>query len=182
MADPILHVSCHSQATEIWRYRFRSVDRTDTRHSRSWAVPTLRWRRGGPDLRHWRHPRGSRGLGRRCSAGCPSLTADDTVVFLGDYIDRGPDSAGVVAWVRELTRRRPHAKIVCLRGNHEDAWLQVVEEGWPEFVMPRGNGCLECYRSFKGLPYPERRRDPDRTKSSRRCSTGGSSRPTSSSG
>ena len=83
----------------------------------------------------------------------PELVADDTVVFLGDYIDRGPNSAGVVAWVRELTTKTP-AKVVTLRGNHEDAWLQVVDEGWPEFVMPRGNGCLECFRSFKGLPVP----------------------------
>ncbi|HSD86639.1 MAG TPA: metallophosphoesterase family protein [Kofleriaceae bacterium] len=83
----------------------------------------------------------------------PPLVADDTVVFLGDYIDRGPDSAGVVAWVRDLAHRIP-AKVVCLRGNHEDAWIQVAEEGWPEFVMPRGNGCLECYRSFKGLEIP----------------------------
>jgi serine/threonine protein phosphatase 1 len=83
----------------------------------------------------------------------PALTSDDTVVFLGDYIDRGPDSAGVVTWVRDFIRTTP-AKVVCLRGNHEDAWLQVLEDGWPEFVMPRGNGCLECYRSFKGLPVP----------------------------
>lgn len=83
----------------------------------------------------------------------PPLTSDDTLVFLGDYIDRGPNSAGVVARVRELVSQSP-AKVVCLRGNHEDAWLQVLDEGWPEFIMPRSNGCLECYRSFKGLPLP----------------------------
>lgn len=83
----------------------------------------------------------------------PALTSDDTVVFLGDYIDRGPDSAGVVAWLRDFIRTCP-AKVVALRGNHEDAWLQVVDKGWAEFVLPRGNGCLECYRSFKGQPIP----------------------------
>jgi serine/threonine protein phosphatase 1 len=83
----------------------------------------------------------------------PSLTADDTVVFLGDYIDRGPESAGVVEFVRELTARGP-ARIIALRGNHEDAWLQVIDRGWPEFVMPRSNGCFECYRSFTGGPPP----------------------------
>jgi serine/threonine protein phosphatase 1 len=39
-------------------------------------------------------------------------------VFLGDYIDRGPDSRGVV----ELLMRRQQAQpgtVVCLRGNHE---------------------------------------------------------------
>jgi serine/threonine protein phosphatase 1 len=89
----------------------------------------------------------------------PALTADDTLVFLGDYVDRGPDSAGVVRWVRELTAATP-ARVVCLRGNHEDAWLQVVEEGWPEFILPRGNGCLECYRSFLGLAVPDEKEVP----------------------
>lgn len=83
----------------------------------------------------------------------PPLTDDDTVVFLGDYLDRGPDSAGVVAWIRALTKSSP-ASIVTLRGNHEDAWLQVADRGWPEFVLPRSNGCFECYRSFTGGPVP----------------------------
>jgi serine/threonine protein phosphatase 1 len=83
----------------------------------------------------------------------PALATDDTVVFLGDYVDRGPDSAGVVAWVRALAANGS-AKVVALRGNHEDAWLQVAERGWPEFILPRGNGCLECYRSFTGGPQP----------------------------
>lgn len=84
----------------------------------------------------------------------PALTSEDTLVFLGDFIDRGPNSAGVVAWVRKLLGSTP-AKVVCLRGNHEDAWLQVLEEGWPEFILPRGNGCLECLRSFSGQPVPD---------------------------
>jgi serine/threonine protein phosphatase 1 len=83
----------------------------------------------------------------------PEITSNDTVVFLGDYIDRGPNSAGVVHWVRDFTARTP-AKVVALRGNHEDAWLHVIERGWPEFVLPRGNGCLESYRSFQGGPVP----------------------------
>jgi serine/threonine protein phosphatase 1 len=83
----------------------------------------------------------------------PVPGAQDTVVFLGDYIDRGPDSAGVVQWVRDF-QKTTDARVVALRGNHEDAWLQVVERGWPEFIMPRGNGCLESLRSFKGQPVP----------------------------
>lgn len=83
----------------------------------------------------------------------PPLDADDTLVFVGDYVDRGPDSAGVIARLRGLAADGP-ARVVALRGNHEDAWVQIVDQGWPEFVMPRGNGCLECYRSFRGLPPP----------------------------
>lgn len=87
----------------------------------------------------------------------PVLGADDTLVLLGDYLDRGPDSAGVVAHVRELAERTPGPgapRVIALRGNHEDAWLQVIDRGWPEFVLPRSNGCLECYRSFRGLSIP----------------------------
>lgn len=84
----------------------------------------------------------------------PAMTADDTIVFLGDYIDRGPESAGVVAFVRRLEQDGP-AKVIALRGNHEDAWLQVIDKGWPEFIMPRANGCLESYRSFTGGAPPE---------------------------
>jgi len=83
----------------------------------------------------------------------PTLASSDTVVFLGDYIDRGPDSAGVVARIRGLATTSP-AKVVALRGNHEDAWLHVVDTGWPEFVLPRSNGCFECYRSFTGGARP----------------------------
>lgn len=90
----------------------------------------------------------------------PELDRGDTLVFVGDYIDRGPCSAQVIALLRELPSRTP-AQVVALRGNHEDAWLQVVERGWPEFVFPRGNGCLEALRSFQGRPPPEEDEMPE---------------------
>ncbi len=83
----------------------------------------------------------------------PELTADDTVVFLGDYLDRGPRSAQVIDYVRNLPAATS-ARVVTLRGNHEDAWLRVVKEGWDEFVLPPLNGCLAAYRSFVGGPIP----------------------------
>jgi serine/threonine protein phosphatase 1 len=83
----------------------------------------------------------------------PTLTKDDTLVFVGDYIDRGPKSAQVVDYVRKLPKQTP-AKVVCLRGNHEDAWLRVIARGWPEYVLPPVNGCLACMRSFEGRPPP----------------------------
>lgn len=78
----------------------------------------------------------------------PTLTHDDTLVFLGDYLDRGPDSAGVIEFIRFNLPRTTPAKVVALRGNHEDGWLRVIDGTWPLFVMPVGNGCLACYRSF----------------------------------
>jgi serine/threonine protein phosphatase 1 len=47
---------------------------------------------------------------------------DDTLVLLGDYIDRGPDSRGVVERVIELQSR---CRLAPLMGNHEEMMLQV---------------------------------------------------------
>jgi serine/threonine protein phosphatase 1 len=43
-------------------------------------------------------------------------TAEDTLVFLGDYVDRGPDSRGAV---ERLIKLNEAFKCVFLRGNHE---------------------------------------------------------------
>jgi serine/threonine protein phosphatase 1 len=79
----------------------------------------------------------------------PPLDAQDTLIFLGDYVDRGRDSRGVVDFLRKLPLATP-AKLVLLCGNHEDGWLRVVSGGFPEFVLPEGNGCWPCARSFLG--------------------------------
>ncbi|MEZ4375643.1 MAG: metallophosphoesterase family protein [Polyangiaceae bacterium] len=83
----------------------------------------------------------------------PTLDEEDTLIFLGDYIDRGPRSAQVIDYIRNLPGTIP-AKVIALRGNHEDAWLRVIDRGWDEFVLPPGNGCLAAYRSFVGGPVP----------------------------
>jgi serine/threonine protein phosphatase 1 len=83
----------------------------------------------------------------------PALDAGDTLVFLGDYVDRGPNSKQVVERLMTLPTQTP-AKVVCLRGNHEDAWLRVRREGWDEFVFPPAHGCLALLRSFTGGPVP----------------------------
>jgi serine/threonine protein phosphatase 1 len=97
---------------------------------------------------------------RRLFERLPATTADDTIVFLGDYIDRGPHSAEVVAFVRRVAEEGS-AKVVALRGNHEDAWLRVIDSGWPEYVMPQSNGCFAALRSFAGKPPPEPDEAPD---------------------
>jgi serine/threonine protein phosphatase 1 len=48
------------------------------------------------------------------------LSPEDTIVFIGDYIDRGPDSRGVVEKVLELKER---FNVVALKGNHEELAL-----------------------------------------------------------
>lgn len=49
------------------------------------------------------------------------------LVFLGDYIDRGPDSAPVVETVRNLQARSPD-EVVCLMGNHEAMLLSAIDK------------------------------------------------------
>jgi serine/threonine protein phosphatase 1 len=45
-------------------------------------------------------------------------------VFLGDYIDRGPNSRGVLDYLIRMQRERAGA-VVCLRGNHDDLAVQA---------------------------------------------------------
>ncbi len=51
---------------------------------------------------------------------------DDELIFLGDYVDRGPDSRDVVDQLVEL---RSHCRLVGLRGNHEIMLLGVTLGG-----------------------------------------------------
>jgi len=45
------------------------------------------------------------------------------VIFLGDYVDRGPESRGVIEFLMDLQQRWP---VTCLKGNHEDLMIQAV--------------------------------------------------------
>jgi serine/threonine protein phosphatase 1 len=51
--------------------------------------------------------------------------ADTTIVLLGDLVDRGPDSAGVLKSARRLAERR---KLRILCGNHEEMFLRSFAE------------------------------------------------------
>ena len=46
--------------------------------------------------------------------------AEDHLVFLGDYVDRGPDTRGVIHQLIELSKQ---VRCTFLRGNHEQAML-----------------------------------------------------------
>jgi serine/threonine protein phosphatase 1 len=58
-----------------------------------------------------------------------SLRAEDTVITLGDYVDRGPDSSGVLA---RLLKLRQKCRLIALRGNHELMMLEAREGGKKE--------------------------------------------------
>lgn len=55
------------------------------------------------------------------------LQADDKLVFLGDYVDRGPESRRVVDFILGL--ERPY---VALKGNHEAEMLECLTSEFPE--------------------------------------------------
>ena len=49
------------------------------------------------------------------------------IVCLGDYVDRGLDSAGVVGLLRARQAAVAPGEMICLKGNHEDLLLQAVD-------------------------------------------------------
>jgi serine/threonine protein phosphatase 1 len=75
------------------------------------------------------------------------------LVFLGDYVDRGPDSRRVIELLMGLQRVSP---VVCLKGNHEQLMLKaVVERADGALQLWLDNGGEATLRSY-GLPS-----DPD---------------------
>ncbi len=70
----------------------------------------------------------------------------DTVVFLGDYIDRGPDSKAVIDRLLRLRAEGP--KCVFLKGNHEDMFLDFMGLGGRyagAFLLNGGRATLLSY-------------------------------------
>lgn len=68
------------------------------------------------------------------------------VVFLGDLIDRGPQSAGVIERLRTWSPTGVHP--VFLAGNHEDVFLRVLAgdtEILPDWLRFGGAQCVESY-------------------------------------
>jgi serine/threonine protein phosphatase 1 len=85
-------------------------------------------------------------------------TPQDQLVFLGDYVDRGPDSAGVVEALLALREQLP--RTVFLRGNHEQMLLDVLSGGDPAiFLLNGGEQTIASYRNRGGWPPPAAHRD-----------------------
>jgi serine/threonine protein phosphatase 1 len=69
-----------------------------------------------------------------------------TFIFLGDYIDRGPDSAGVVETVMRL-QSRLRERVITLKGNHEAVAIEVIDGEADEELWLRegGTATLRSY-------------------------------------
>jgi len=79
----------------------------------------------------------------------PNLTADDTLVFLGDYIDRGPDSKGCVEEIVRLSREAPFS-VVPLIGNHE-AWMLATMDDYTRHSWLLGADAFATVASYSPL-------------------------------
>jgi len=75
----------------------------------------------------------------------PDLTRD-RLLFVGDYIDRGPQSKEVVDYIIRLKNLAPPGQIICLKGNHEAMFLDFLEGGPAEmFIFNGGRATVEGY-------------------------------------
>jgi serine/threonine protein phosphatase 1 len=69
----------------------------------------------------------------------------DRLIFLGDYLDRGENSKGVVDFILELSKRS--RLVECLIGNHENIFLKFLTRGeLQNFLANGGRTTLESYR------------------------------------
>ena len=84
------------------------------------------------------------------------VRSGDRLVFLGDMVDRGPDSPGVIRRVRGLLHTFPGS--TALLGNHESQLVQLAKrpdcDGWIRDITD------EEFRWVTNLPVFTR--DPDR--------------------
>ncbi|KAA1258093.1 Serine/threonine-protein phosphatase 1 [Rubripirellula obstinata] len=69
---------------------------------------------------------------------------DDVLVTLGDYIDRGPDSRGVLDWLLEFNKA---GRLVSLKGNHEVMLMEGrrIESERHRWFKFGGRETLESY-------------------------------------
>jgi len=75
-------------------------------------------------------------------------TADDHLIFLGDLIDRGPDSAAVIRRVRVLSETH---QVTILKGNHEQMMLDARESHakFTDWLKNGGDATLQSYAGVR---------------------------------
>ena len=85
-----------------------------------------------------------------------------TILFLGDLVDRGPESAQVVAYLMDLKRRRAPESTRFLLGNHEEVFLAAAsgdEKALRFFTKIGGRETILSYgisnELYDSLDYPE---------------------------
>lgn len=61
----------------------------------------------------------------RLKSKLPALGPADKIIFLGDYIDRGPDGFKVLRYLYNWQLKNPN--VICLKGNHEDMMINFLD-------------------------------------------------------
>jgi diadenosine tetraphosphatase ApaH/serine/threonine PP2A family protein phosphatase len=76
-------------------------------------------------------------------------------IFLGDYIDRGSQSKGVVETLIDFTKTAP-GEVICLLGNHEALALAALSGGLPEtrWFAFGGMATIHSYRVSAARELP----------------------------
>ncbi len=80
----------------------------------------------------------------------------DRLIFLGDYIDRGEDSKGVIDFLVDLMNTSPYVQ--GLMGNHESLFLNYLEgdeEDEELFIINGGATTLNSYRRNRHTHIPQ---------------------------
>ncbi len=81
------------------------------------------------------------------------LYSDSTFIFIGDYIDRGPDSKGVVDFLLKAKKER---NCVFLRGNHEQMLLDSLKSKRDyNWLLNGGDTTLDSYNADGAEQIPE---------------------------
>ncbi|MDR2388102.1 MAG: serine/threonine protein phosphatase [Deltaproteobacteria bacterium] len=76
----------------------------------------------------------------------------EKLIFLGDYIDRGPDSYGVVERVLEL-KNRWRERVVALKGNHEQMFINFFLGRESIALSSNGTSCtIKSYHDHQPFP------------------------------
>ncbi len=82
---------------------------------------------------------------RQLVTGTLRLEKTDRLVLLGDYIDRGPDSKGVIDFIMQLVSDK--YEITALMGNHEDMMLNASKSPLDNYSWMI-NGGYETLKNF----------------------------------
>jgi len=90
----------------------------------------------------------------------PRNPKTDTLVFLGDLIDRGADAPGCVDHVMKLCRENPE-RVICLRGNHEQMLMDFLE-GQPTIWLTPVVGGERTFEQYSGQsPWADPEQDEE---------------------
>lgn len=79
---------------------------------------------------------------------------NQTLVFVGDYIDRGETSADVLGLLQALQGSIWPGKVICLQGNHEAMMLDFLDEPEEAGAFWLQNGGAQTLASY-GIHPPE---------------------------